>query len=669
MKSKSHVIFLLFLVVVSLFFCLNAVFIYYVDFPFSAVAVTGKGITGVVSIFVDEISGAINILSPGNATYDFNIGQPYNISLNVTSTFVVDSWWYSLYDLRHSVSVIGDTSFSPNSSFLAARWMNRLTVYANDSSGVVYSDSVDFTVGVPNSAPLLGNISNPILVCEDSSLNYRFNATDADEDILVGDISPKNPFYILYLGRYGYNMSLFTIISAYLDKSRVGNYSETISVDDESEEGSCCVDTFRTNITVIEVNNQVNLFGIGAQTVWTKGDNSTFYYQMWAEDVEDGNSNNGDINFTLNWAVEENLFTIDSNGIMNWVANESLAGHTYSLQVCARDRAVNYHPNISLCAPYNYTSTLSCDNFTLTVTGNNRVPEITNYTPSGSLVSVYGENAASFWASVRDPDGTVPDINWYVDGVLIEHNENMSNDSFNYTPPCGFEGDKTIRVITSDGLLTKNVSWILRVSLTNCSVSAEGGGGGGGGGGAETCWEEWVCNDWNVCQSVGLSFESRLLSLDDYGSWSEICRQNSLDEKLCGFQIRDCPDLNKCNNSKLGAALPKLTQVCTYVENPGCFDGLKNCHSQGCELLVDCGGPCGACPTCSDGKMNQDEEGIDCGGSCPYSCAIESPRGFGYFLIIFLMLLFALIIFIIYKLLSIKRYRGKEEDVEKKGFM
>jgi hypothetical protein len=54
---------------------------------------------------------------------------------------------------------------------------------------------------------------------------------------------------------------------------------------------------------------------------------------------------------------------------------------------------------------------------------------------------------------------------------------------------------------------------------------------------------------------------------------------------------------------------------------PTCSDGLQN---QG-ETGLDCGGSvCAACPTCSDGLQNQDETGLDCGGSvcapCP-SCS------------------------------------------------
>jgi hypothetical protein len=56
-----------------------------------------------------------------------------------------------------------------------------------------------------------------------------------------------------------------------------------------------------------------------------------------------------------------------------------------------------------------------------------------------------------------------------------------------------------------------------------------------------------------------------------------------------------------------------------------CYDNIKNCHDSEvrnisgqflCELDTDCGGPCEACPSCSDGIQNQAETGIDCGGPC-----------------------------------------------------
>jgi len=52
---------------------------------------------------------------------------------------------------------------------------------------------------------------------------------------------------------------------------------------------------------------------------------------------------------------------------------------------------------------------------------------------------------------------------------------------------------------------------------------------------------------------------------------------------------------------------------CCQLTIATCDDGKKN---QG-EAGVDCGGPCPACaPSCADGVKNQGEEGVDCGGPC-----------------------------------------------------
>jgi hypothetical protein len=50
------------------------------------------------------------------------------------------------------------------------------------------------------------------------------------------------------------------------------------------------------------------------------------------------------------------------------------------------------------------------------------------------------------------------------------------------------------------------------------------------------------------------------------------------------------------------------------IDNTGtCSDGRMNQGEQG----IDCGGPCNTiCPSCADGILNQDETGVDCGGQC-----------------------------------------------------
>ncbi len=55
-----------------------------------------------------------------------------------------------------------------------------------------------------------------------------------------------------------------------------------------------------------------------------------------------------------------------------------------------------------------------------------------------------------------------------------------------------------------------------------------------------------------------------------------------------------------------------------------CEDGKQN---QG-ETGIDCGGPCPNCAyvrTCTDGIQNGEELGVDCGGPCPNACISQPP--------------------------------------------
>jgi hypothetical protein len=63
--------------------------------------------------------------------------------------------------------------------------------------------------------------------------------------------------------------------------------------------------------------------------------------------------------------------------------------------------------------------------------------------------------------------------------------------------------------------------------------------------------------------------------------------------------------LGSCNN--------KFPETCT--------DGLINQDEED----VDCGGSCDPCPTCVDENQNGLEDGIDCGGPCSLDCYTTPP--------------------------------------------
>jgi hypothetical protein len=59
------------------------------------------------------------------------------------------------------------------------------------------------------------------------------------------------------------------------------------------------------------------------------------------------------------------------------------------------------------------------------------------------------------------------------------------------------------------------------------------------------------------------------------------------------------------------------TAVPSALSAVHCTDGIMNHDETG----VDCGGVlCDPCPSCTDGLLNGDEQEVDCGGSCPNSC-------------------------------------------------
>ena len=272
------------LIICVVFFIIFLIFnIYSLIYLFPNTEVTGYSsiATASVGFVIEGQVKTVTIFSPLNTTYNFGITDPYIINLNVSADFSVDNWMYTLWDLRHNEIVNDNIVFSPNTTFDAVRWSNKMCVYAEEGVETT-NENVTFFVYVPNSAPALGYINSSIYVCEGESLDYDFNATDVDEDSITIDISPKNPFYVNPTSFSGEIYMDSSIVSGTLDKDDAGGtnngwkiYKETVSVSDGEY-----VDTKNTNITVIEINNEPVMDNVGVQTIWFEGDNKTFYRQV-----------------------------------------------------------------------------------------------------------------------------------------------------------------------------------------------------------------------------------------------------------------------------------------------------------------------------------------------------------------------------------------------------
>jgi hypothetical protein len=556
-------------------------------------------------------TGNITIISPFEGeTRNFNFGDNYTFDLNVTSSRPMSFWWYTLIDFSTNEIVYSNIPFLPNITFNAVAGSNLLVVYANDSGGNIFNDSVIFFAQLNNTSPIIHNISSDIYVCEGNYLTYLFNVSDAEGDVLSSDISPKNPFYSHFSDYVNLTYFQYEIFSGVLDKEDAGGvnagfkiYEETVSVADEEY-----TDSAKINITAIEINNAPEIEAIGVHTIWATGDNSTFYYQTHVDDVEDGDETLGNLIFNISFSGEE-LFNISLQGIMNYTAMGNVGVHNIS--VCTTDRGLaSPYENISLCGQ-DGSSLTSCENFSLTITNENRAPVITGYYPLNKSFSVSGTDVLRFNVSEYDADGTVPDVYWYVGGVLKEYDTERLTNEFTYSFGCGVSGNYVFRVVATDGELNDSEEWNVSVRSVMCPVVTTGGGGGGG---ALYCTEKWGCGDFNQCTNLNSAYLSGKIDYESSEIIKKRCALLGHKEDNCGFQTRSCSDINKCG---FNYSMPGILRECYYTENPDCFDGIKNCHDGLCEVLIDCGGPCESCPTCSDGIKNQGEEGIDCGGPCP----------------------------------------------------
>ena len=363
----------------------------------------------------------------------------------------------------------------------------------------IVNTTSNVTISSLNSAPTIDGLNSSLYVCEGNSLFYLFNASDVDGNPLTGTINPRDPFFILWFSQATPNVNTFAIISGIIHKAEVGGvnngnktYIENVSISD-GYSSSCCTVSGLTNITTIEINNVPTMEDVGVKTVWTQGDNATFYKQWSVNDTEYGlgyGTLNYNISIKNSSGSNANLFGINSQGIMDFTGNSSTPVGVYNITLCVNDTALsNPFQNISQLCGVTGGANVKCDNFSLTVTDENRQPRFLSYYPNSSTATMPATNLY-FNVTKYDPDGTIPDTYWYVDGVFVQLDSGSSSDEFSYSFGCGVSGTSNITAVITDGLLNAYHSWIVKYTEISCSTPG-GGGGGGGGGGANPLYQNF----------------------------------------------------------------------------------------------------------------------------------------------------------------------------------
>jgi hypothetical protein len=352
----------------------------------------------------------------------------------------------------------------------------------------ILNTTSNVSVTVSNYPPTIAGVTSPLYVCEGDALFFLFTANDLDGNPLTGSINPQDPFFVIWFSQQTPNDHTFAVLSGTIDKNDIGGvnhwnktYNEVVMVND-GYNSTCCSDSEQTNITVIEINNIPQVENIGVKTVWTQGENSTFY-ELWSVTDTEYNLGYGSLNYNVSIKNSSgnpvNFFNISSQGVINFTANTSIPTGVYNVTLCVNDTALsNPYFNISsLCGVTGGVNTV-CDSFSLTVTNENRAPRILTYYPNSSSATIPADSLY-FNITKYDPDGTIPDTYWYVGNSLVRIDSGSSADEFYYNLGCDVSGVVSVSAVITDGLL--NASHIWNVTYTN--VACPGGGGGGGGGG------------------------------------------------------------------------------------------------------------------------------------------------------------------------------------------
>ncbi len=293
-------------------------------------------------------------------------------------------------------------------------------------------------------SPVIDRLNEEIYVCEGEKLIEFFNVSDRDGDeTIVWTSSDK--FYLETINsEKGY--SKIMLFSDVIEKEDVGDYPVKVFASDKEY-----VDIKEITIFALEVNSKPIIRPIPLMTIPLRGDDYDFSYLVYADDLETTG-----LSYSLNTLSGKNIFKINDKGEISSFLKKSDVG-VYDLEVCVVDEGVESVSN--LCGGKGPNEV--CEKFSLTVTENNSPPEILKKYPEGSFVNFSSENEVSFNLEGDDGDGTVPDVYWYVDGVLEKHDRGSKYSSFTYSSPCVEGREVNVRSVITDGLLNDTEEWVL----------------------------------------------------------------------------------------------------------------------------------------------------------------------------------------------------------------
>lgn len=495
-----------------------------------------------IIINIDNHAPIVNIVYPIGTSYS-SINE-----LNYTITEInPDSCWYSndSGSNNYSIQIAGENFTGLN----ANEGINNWTVYCNDASGNIGSDSVEFIVD--NTAPEV-SIINP--------LNKTYNTTSINFNISVNDDSSINSCSLELNENKNYSMSqngnywnltnssiaqgshtakfycydsLVNLndseeVSFFIDsvnpivdiispsntsKHNVTNVPINYTYDELNPDTCWYTDNFETNTTITCGENITN-------EIWKEGWNTVI---IWMGDIA-GNVNSSSVTFFIDSiAPEIEILSPENNSYLNdtelniiynlseetgscWYSNDSMSINT-TLPNCANITDVNWtegQHNVTIWANDSLNNTNSKSiTFTIDITAP-KIP-LSNITQSDKT-----HNSITItW----DTDENANSIVYY--GKIIETLSNKSNSTqiLNHEIILnGLSASTTYfyNVSSCDLAGNCNVSSQYNFTTNNAPSTPSSSGGGGGGSSCKTIWNCAKWDKWSICED-GIQFRDCLI--------------------------------------------------------------------------------------------------------------------------------------------------------------
>ena len=371
------------------------------------------------TIFLNNSAPNITQTSPAT---EINISEPNNQTFSINYTD--DGPYTSVKWYLNSTLIANETAEWNFTGNYSSAGSYNITVIINDS---VLQNEHSWILNI-NDTPTLSNLSkypdnDSVVIDEPETTLFNISFTNLDDNALI-------IWYLNNTAQQAYENS--TNYSFGGNYSCEGNYTIKVEINNSYDS---VFDLW--NLTVLNITQDLTPPNLTIESP----ENGTI---LTADSVLINVSSNETLyNSTLHIINTSQNISMEGSG-QNWHYN--LSGDEFiTFYISANDSAGNT----------GYTENI-------TVFLNNSAPNITNQSPSETVINISEPNNQTFTINYTD-DGPYTSVKWYLNSSLIANETTEWNFTGNYSSA----GSYNISIIINDSVLQNEHSWILNINNTN----------------------------------------------------------------------------------------------------------------------------------------------------------------------------------------------------------